>query len=1258
MITVQGDEGPEPKPLNSSLWLVCDYIPYTYWTKIRDYWEQEKVDIEEEARLYREDILPQLNTQLENLETEYNNKLEEKRKLIKEFEEMMGPALREGYWQPEDYKDYGNKYIIKNIFTEFEEGEIQFLPIDENYYDGCSKVTYYSGPKKQNYLAINLGLYNSVPQTTINYIKENYKDLYFIYYDIQGVEQALAVDVNRKASYERNALRLIHIGGEDCRFGYIKLLSNATNNNLESNQVYFALIIEASKNMTEEQAAFLANQNGQYSDSKYTPYRSKMGTVSVDEDTGAVTVDEEAKVLLPENFIFRIYDDRINNQSVIEEVYPRIIIDSLALKTGDEFLSIKLNNNLLKAYEDYNIFVATDLNDEFQNQHDKYFIDLKIEAILNSGTLTPFITIGYELSNADTLIYLDALQVAKENSEPKVSYTIKLSLYDPYIVHNIYKKLSKIVHINDIQLKFENVQGYISQIEMNLDKPWEDSIEIKNYKTKFEDLFSNIVAQTDAMQKKSHDYDVAAAAFDSTGSLTSEAVIKVLTTNAPIFNTFIDERLSDNPALANVLTGIFNEAGQILGSAGSALADIRQLTSRNASILAGFQRDAAWGLSQIQVNENGIFIGSDQRISLFSGNITTPDSGVSIDLSPERLLLGATSTNNSTAAKFTDKYLVLAAGDVISNSETFNDDGTLITDLKTLNVDGTINGLVGAKFTHDSIGMATLDEEHHIINSILMNNRGITLGSGVYNEQENKDGINLDQDTVDMRNLNITDASYVRISGKGIDIGSGGELYVNTQNVVINSSATTTNSIFELKKKASDWTAENNKYDTALSYTESGGLTIKGNISADSLVVGDQSTQEQSLSNWVNAKVTPEAIWLGVVKHTTGDNSATIGQETSLSITDDSFSILSGGKFSVNTSNVIINTDANAGESIFKLTDGDLYTPVNYLDLGKDNNDNLYAKIAGWTLEEHKLYSGSDTNYVALDSGTSNEDYAIWAGGDASNTAPFAVLRNGQVYLNKLMVLDPNKSLPGAHVQKGSEWYTAIDFSRLNFKQAVSVNGSWSGSNFNVRVSLWGVLNKSVDMSAGVTIGEVTSPGYFGHAILLNIKLTQSINGSEKSEYRDIGTVNVPNSYKDYVWGLAAGEVSYTSGDKSVTVPVSGMGNIGSVNITPTYDAGYDAGYADGEPATITLVSASGSTASIKATSADGNSSVQESLQMTKIYNAGYNAAIDECVAHECYTGGNHYNTLWTAPQLGASSVSNCWAGQTKRTYYTIPKKK
>jgi len=43
----------------------------------------------------------------------------EKNKCIKAFERMMGPALREGYWQPEDYTNYGDtkEYNINPIPT-------------------------------------------------------------------------------------------------------------------------------------------------------------------------------------------------------------------------------------------------------------------------------------------------------------------------------------------------------------------------------------------------------------------------------------------------------------------------------------------------------------------------------------------------------------------------------------------------------------------------------------------------------------------------------------------------------------------------------------------------------------------------------------------------------------------------------------------------------------------------------------------------------------------------------------------------------------------------------------------------------------------------------------------------------------------------------------------------------------------------------------------------------------------------------------
>jgi len=80
---------------------------------------------------------------------------------------------------------------------------------------------------------------------------------------------------------------------------------------------------------------------------------------------------------------------------------------------------------------------------------------------------------------------------------PKVSYTIKPAIFNTSFMHTAYNKLNRIININDYELKFEGVQGYISSLELRLDKPYEDEIEVKNYKTKFEDLFTSIVASTE-----------------------------------------------------------------------------------------------------------------------------------------------------------------------------------------------------------------------------------------------------------------------------------------------------------------------------------------------------------------------------------------------------------------------------------------------------------------------------------------------------------------------------------------------------------------------------------------------------------------------------------------------------------------------------------------------------------------------------------------------------------------------------------------
>jgi hypothetical protein len=70
-------------------------------------------------------------------------------------------------------------------------------------------------------------------------------------------------------------------------------------------------------------------------------------------------------------------------------------------------------------------------------------------------------------------------------------------------------------------------------------------------------------------------------------------------------------------------------------------------------------------------------------------------------------------------------YLVIASGNIINSTDS-NDLNKITT-----GVTGTSTGLVGAKFTKDSIGFATGSGNN--INAILMNGDGITIGSGSIN---------------------------------------------------------------------------------------------------------------------------------------------------------------------------------------------------------------------------------------------------------------------------------------------------------------------------------------------------------------------------------------------------------------------------------------------------------------------------------------------------------------------------------------------
>ena len=206
-------------------------------------------------------------------------------------------------------------------------------------------------------------------------------------------------------------------------------------------------------------------------------------------------------------------------------VYPRIYFNTLKLKSESSDIHLSMNEKLLEDFKDYSL-VPDDRSKGQKLQGIGYYLTIKPHLLFKNGKAENEFKIVYTLSNADISIYLDALKVLRENAYPKVSYNVDVSILNSKFIATAYDRLNQIVHINDIDLQLEDANGYISSITMNLDHPWEDQVEIKNYETKFEDLFTTIVAQTEAMQRSQQGLNSVLQAFSRTTGLLDKDVLE------------------------------------------------------------------------------------------------------------------------------------------------------------------------------------------------------------------------------------------------------------------------------------------------------------------------------------------------------------------------------------------------------------------------------------------------------------------------------------------------------------------------------------------------------------------------------------------------------------------------------------------------------------------------------------------------------------------------------------------------------------
>ena len=590
---------------NSTLvYLEYSYDPQLYYQNIIKTWQAKRADDEKNYNDVTKEIGPKtvdeegydldpypsgttiedayyqgLHYKIDHLTSEVDTKLNEKKALIAAFERYLGPAIREGYWQPEDYNDYGERLDYTSVITKdditVDVKKEAIIAWDSLLFDGEDSLHYYIGVDKriEFYPCINLHkiFLHGIPTDL---------DSYSLVWKSSVIGGSDSWEVNKN-------LTVFGVGSK-ALIKFIKVYDTYTP----------VLMLEGAKTFTIEQLEKLM-VSGQARLEKYSTYVDGAGEVHVSHGTASTryTIPANAWICYtrysekPENWssdLWNRYTHEYSSENGHSKlVYPRIKFSSLMLKTDTSNFSIKYGDQLLELGADYYINTRNTLRNNVY--YPEYYITIQPRSLIKYE-YDPYkpITVYYALSNACTDIYLDALKISEENAKPKVSYNVSINVLDTSLINQLYGQLARIVMITDTDLKFENVFGYISNLDLDLDKPWQDQVEIKNYTTKFEDLFSSIVAQSEEMKRNE---GMMSAMLAGTSPLSEEGLAMTLSNEQIVMQSYLDSYFDSSQVVQNRLADLFTEASEVLTSSSQALNKVHALTLQNAGILQGFARN-------------------------------------------------------------------------------------------------------------------------------------------------------------------------------------------------------------------------------------------------------------------------------------------------------------------------------------------------------------------------------------------------------------------------------------------------------------------------------------------------------------------------------------------------------------------------------------------------------------------------------------------------------------------------------------------
>lgn len=1003
------------------VYLELQYSPANKYKKVCDNLWLEKQGAEAKLTSTNSKVA-KLEEKLEALESSYNAKIKEKGNINLAFENLMGPALREGYWTPDDYQDPRENFTedivystsssrvpitgepVRNCFIfdaiPFENEQLAWTP-DNSVADKKKYYKYFSleglGSELTREFQIHLTRHFvfTAKSGGETFVKGNYCILYDnikYYFTLTTTYTVSKIEI-----YQRN--------GDKNQLSISITTTSGSTFSCPNNQTPLASAIDITSKfegigtyvgdyVLYENAGFVIaymNMNGAVKpvallnddDIPYDSYTSAY-----------LKMDNPEKVI-----IFNSY--ATENTNKYELCYPRIFLSKDNILYDADTLTITKGSTFEK-FTDYFILL----------RGGKPYITLK--------NFTPYVysanatyRVSYQVSRANEMLYLDAMQIAKDNSRPRYSYEVELANL-PNQLNAI--ELGQLAYINDHLLGVHAASGYVDEIEYDLSMPKNDRISIKNYKTKFEDLFSTISAQSEAMKVNKVSYDTAANSFTPGGGLLGSVLQSAIAKENPYFDystcgvEITKDRgiiLTNDKPYANGVFGQVALRGSGIfvsdsidpitgrrvwsnaitaGGINASLITTGQLDTNLIRIFSGDQMTFQWnsegliaykqdGITGVDINT---FIRySDKGLQYYKANVTDPI--VSLDWN------GLTLRNNNG-----DKtvYLDAQTGNVIISGTIYATSGeigglkiqnTTLSDLNKTANDAKSDAAAAQGTANDAKDAA--DEAQKTANDGKTKAESI-IGGTVSVPWVKSTGIEING-----KNLTVgAEGKLILQSNAGIEVQSGGNITIKSGGkftVASNNFAIDENGNVAMTGKV------------IATSGNIGGLEIKNTTLSDLNKTANDAKSKAETANTNITNITNGTTAIPHVKSTAieiNGKNMTIGAEGKLTLQSNagitvqsgsSISINSGGKFTIDSTNFKIDSSGNVTlTGKITATDG---------------------KIGGWTIGTDSLYAGSGTSYVALNTNASYP--AIWAGNATYSSAPFRVDRDGSVYITSLYTL-------------------------------------------------------------------------------------------------------------------------------------------------------------------------------------------------------------------------------------------------------------